>query len=31
MWARRLIDQMIAREKPRSPTIPIQPVAAESA
>ncbi|MDM0048313.1 aromatic ring-hydroxylating dioxygenase subunit alpha [Variovorax sp. J22R115] len=28
MWARRLIDQMIAREKPRAPTIPIQPAAA---
>jgi vanillate O-demethylase monooxygenase subunit len=25
MWARRLIDQMVAREKPRAPTIPIQP------
>jgi len=25
MWARRLIDQMIAKEQPRVPTIPIQP------
>ena len=27
MWARRLIDQMVARETPRAATIPIQPAA----
>jgi len=31
MWARRLIDQLVAKERPRVPTIPIQPVAPQSA
>ena len=31
MWARRLIDQLVARERPRMPTIPIQAASPQSA